>query len=105
MWGYQFPDKTAFDTGFATFNDYVKFDPAQAEAAAAPASTYGAAGWNLSDSPGVQLGTLECYSDSSENHYYVWTDTTEYTIIVAESGSDQAYAQLDAWWRANNRNR
>jgi hypothetical protein len=105
VWGYQFPDKPAFEAGVVAFNAYVDFDPSQAEHQCPPASTYGATGWNRNDAPGVQLGTLECYSDSSENHYYVWTDTTEYTIIVAESSSDQKYDQLDAWWRANNRNK
>jgi hypothetical protein len=82
----------------------VTFDPAKADDHCPPTTGYGATPWSQTGAPAVQLGTLECYSDSSDNHYYVWTDTNEYSIIVAESSSAQTFDQLDSWWHANNRN-
>jgi hypothetical protein len=104
VWGYQFADQTTYSSGIEAFNAFVKFDPAAAEGKCPPAATYGRVSWHTINAPDVDSGTLECYSDSSENHYYVWTDDAEYTIIVAESGPEQAFGQLDEWWRENNRN-
>jgi hypothetical protein len=104
VWGYQFADQTAYVRGVDAFNAFVKFDPAAAEGKCPPAATYGRVGWHTTTAPDVEAGTLECYSDSSENHYYVWTDDAERTILVAESSPDQTFAELDAWWRQNNRN-
>ncbi|HEY7173849.1 MAG TPA: hypothetical protein VH442_02940 [Micromonosporaceae bacterium] len=104
VWGYQFADQAAYSRGIDAFNGFVKFDPAAAEGKCPPAATYGRVSWHTLNAPDVDSGTLECYSDSSENHYYVWTDDAEYTIIVAESGPEQAFGQLDEWWRQNNRN-
>jgi hypothetical protein len=104
VWGYQFPDQATFERGVEAFNAFVKFDPAAAEGKCPPAATYGSVEWHTIAAPDVTAGTLECYSDSSENHYYVWTDDAERTIIVAESSPTQAFADLDAWWHQNNRN-
>jgi hypothetical protein len=104
VWGYQFPDQAAYLQGVDAFNAFVKFDPGQAEGKCPPAATYGRVGWHTLADPDTDAGTLECYSDSAENHYYVWTDDVEYTIMVAESGPEHAFADLDAWWRENNRN-
>ena len=104
VWGYQFADAAAYQQGIGAFNVFVKFDPDQAEGKCPPALTYGSVGWHTLASPSAHAGTLECYSDTAENHYYVWTDDLEYTIIVAESGPEHAFADLDAWWRHNNRN-
>jgi len=104
VWGYQFGDQATYTRGIDAFNAFVKFDPTAAEGKCPPAATYGSVRWHTLATPDVESGTLECYSDSSENHYYVWTDDMQYTIIVAESGPEQAFAQLDTWWRANNRN-
>lgn len=104
VWGYQFADQTAYIRGIDAFNAFVKFDPAAAEGKCPPAATYGSVGWHTTTAPDVEVGTLECYSDNSENHYYVWTDDAERTILVAESSPDQTFAELDAWWHRNNRN-
>ncbi len=104
VWGYQFADQTAYERGVEAFNAFVKFDPDTAEGKCPPAATYGSVEWHTIATPDVVAGTLECYSDSSENHYYVWTDDTERTILVAESAPTQAFADLDAWWHQNNRN-
>jgi hypothetical protein len=104
VWGYQFADQTTYERGVEAFNEFVKFDPAKAEGKCPPAATYGSVEWHTSAAPEVAAGTLECYSDSSENHYYVWTDDAERTILVAESAPTQTFADLDAWWRQNNRN-
>ncbi|HEU0241644.1 MAG TPA: hypothetical protein VFR11_20640 [Micromonosporaceae bacterium] len=104
VWGYQFRDQATYAQGVDAFNAFVKFDPTAAEGRCPPVATYGSVRWHTLATPDVESGTLECYSDSSENHYYVWTDDSEYTIIVAESGPEQAFAQLDAWWHDNNRN-
>jgi hypothetical protein len=104
VWGYQFPNAAAYERGVDAFNAFVKFDPTAAEGKCPPAATYGSVGWHTLAKPGVEAGLLECYSDSSENHYYVWTDDAEYTIVVAESSPEQTFGELDAWWRQNNRN-
>jgi hypothetical protein len=104
VWGYQFADQTTYERGVEAFNAFVKFDPDEAEGKCPPAATYGSVEWHTSAAPEVAAGTLECYSDSSENHYYVWTDDAERTILVAESAPTQTFADLDAWWRQNNRN-
>jgi hypothetical protein len=104
VWGYQFADQPTYQRGFEAFNAFVKFDPAAAEGKCPPAATYGSLEWRTNAKPDVVAGTLECYSDSSENHYYVWTDDAERTILVAESAPTQAFADLDAWWHQNNRN-
>jgi hypothetical protein len=104
VWGYQFPDQATFERGVEAFNAFVKFDPTAAEGKCPPAATYGSVEWHTIAAPDVTAGTLECYSDSSENHYYVWTDDAERTIIVAESSPTQAFADLAAWWHQNNRN-
>lgn len=104
VWGYQFADQTTYERGVEAFNAFVKFDPNAAEGKCPPAATYGSVEWHTIATPDVRAGTLECYSDSSENHYYVWTDDAERTILVAESAPTQAFADLDAWWRQNNRN-
>ena len=104
VWGYQFADQTTYERGVEAFNAFVKFDPDAAEGKCPPAATYGSVEWHTIATPDVAAGTLECYSDSSENHYYVWTDDAERTILVAESAPTQAFADLDAWWHQNNRN-
>jgi hypothetical protein len=104
VWGYQFADPAAYTRGIDAFNAFVKFDPDAAESQCPPAATYGRVDWHTTAAPDVVAGTLECYSDSSENHYYVWTDDAERTILVAESSPDQAFGDLAAWWRQNNRN-
>lgn len=104
VWGYQFAEQAAYERGIEAFNAFVKFDPDAAEGKCPPAATYGSVEWHTIAAPDAPAGTLECYSDSSENHYYVWTDDAERTILVAESAPTQAFADLDAWWRQNNRN-
>ena len=104
VWGYQFADQATYERGIEAFNAFVKFDPDAAEGKCPPAATYGSVEWHTIAAPDIAAGTLECYSDSSENHYYVWTDDAERTILVAESAPTQAFADLDAWWRQNNRN-
>ena len=104
VWGYQFADQTTYKRGVEAFNAFVKFDPDSAEGKCPPAATYGRIEWHTTATPDVVAGTLECYSDSSENHYYVWTDDAERTILVAESAPTQPFADLDAWWHQNNRN-
>jgi hypothetical protein len=104
VWGYQFADQTTYERGVEAFNAFVKFDPDSAEGKCPPAATYGSVEWHTIAAPDVAAGTLECYSDSSENHYYVWTDDAERTILVAESAPTQPFADLDAWWHQNNRN-
>lgn len=104
VWGYQFADQATYVRGVEAFNAFVKFDPDAAEDKCPPAATYGSVKWHSSATPDVAAGILECYSDSSENHYYVWTDDAERTILVAESAPTHAFADLDTWWRQNNRN-
>jgi hypothetical protein len=104
VWGYQFAGDAAYRRGIDNFNAFVKFDPPSAEGVCPPAATYGLTPWHTVRAPNLAAGTLECYSDSAENHYYVWTDDGQRTIIVAESTPDQSFADLDAWWRQNNRN-
>jgi hypothetical protein len=103
VWGYQFTDRESYAAGVNDFNGFVNFNTATAAAVCPPAQGDGYATWWRGADGSATLGHVECYADQSGQPNYVWTDDVEFTIIVAAATTTQSFADLDKWWRANNR--
>lgn len=105
VWGYQFGNQATFDAGVIAFNKFIKFETASAGTVCPPTtSANGYTTWHRNDKPDVVLGHVECYTDHSNGHDYVWTTFGEYTIMVAATTTSQSFSKLETWWEDNNNN-
>ncbi|HKD96172.1 MAG TPA: hypothetical protein VKB69_01100 [Micromonosporaceae bacterium] len=105
--GYQFSNVQDYNAGLAKLNDNTGIDPSTASDQCPPASGHdtGVNTWHRgSDANAPVLGKLECFTDSDDYNYFIWTSDSELTIEIVKADHGQTFDQINTWWGTNNNN-